>query len=280
MIVDGRAITKDLLAEVARSLGEAGVTPTVRALVVQPSPATESYLATKSARAAEAGMKLDIVRLPDTATTAEVLAALVLPGADSILVQLPLPDSINTQVVLDAIPLEQDADVLSTLAHQNFDAGHEDALLPPVVDAIAHVLERAGVQVAGKRAVVVGSGWLVGAPAASWLQNQGARVTVITREQGTEGLAHLKEADIIVSGAGSPGLIRPEHLSPGVILIDAGTSESGGAIVGDADPACASVASLFTPVPGGMGPIAVACLFRNAAELALRAHLHSAPKAV
>ena len=97
------------------------------------------------------------------------------------------------------------------------------------------------------------------------LRALGAEVSVVTKESGD--LSLLTDADIVISGAGVPGLIRPEHLKEGVVLIDAGTSESGGAIVGDADPACAEVASVFTPVPGGVGPVAVACLFRNVAAL-------------
>jgi len=85
-------------------------------------------------------------------------------------------------------------------------------------------------------------------------------------------LAVLSTADIVVSGAGVPYLIKPEHLKQGVVLIDAGTSESDGAIVGDADPSCAEKCSVFTPVPGGVGPLAVACLFENAVLLAVRAN--------
>jgi methylenetetrahydrofolate dehydrogenase (NADP+)/methenyltetrahydrofolate cyclohydrolase len=102
-----------------------------------------------------------------------------------------------------------------------------------------------------------------------WLRQQGAHVTVLT--SADEVSAALGAADIIVSGAGSPHLIKPEHVKPGAVLIDAGTSESGGTLAGDADPACANVTSVFTPVPGGVGPIAVAKLFENAVILAERA---------
>ena len=109
---------------------------------------------------------------------------------------------------------------------------------------------------------------MVGQPAAVWLEEMGADIFVLTRK--SESLAELANADIVVLGAGSPHLVKPEMLKKGVVLIDAGTSESDGAIVGDADPACAEVANVFTPVPRGIGPIAVACLFQNAGELALR----------
>ena len=115
--------------------------------------------------------------------------------------------------------------------------------------------------------MIVGNGKLVGQPAAVWFEEMGANIDVLTRE--SKSLEELQNADIVILGAGSPHLVKPEMLKQGVVLIDAGTSESNGAIVGDADPRCAEVASVFTPVPGGMGPIAVACLFQNVAELVL-----------
>ena len=140
-----------------------------------------------------------------------------------------------------------------------------EGIVPPVAAAVARILVYEGMEIRGKKAAVVGQGKLVGKPVAALLSILGADVTTITKESGD--LSVLKDADIVVTGAGVPGLIRPEHLKEDVALIDAGTSESDGAIVGDADPACVEVASVFTPVPGGVGPVAVACLFRNVAEL-------------
>lgn len=266
MIVDGRAIASDILASVREELDRA---VTVRAVVVSPTPATESYLSIKSARAREAGMRLEVVRLPETATDTDVIEEIERPGCDALIVQLPLPEHLDERKILSAIPERLDADVLSPMAYAKFSLDEPDALLPPVVAAVAEILERSKVFPAGKGAAVIGQGRLVGLPVAAWLVNQGAEVAIVTRESGD--LSMLAEASIIVSGAGSPGLIRPEHLSEGVTLIDAGTSESGGAIVGDADPASAQKAAVFTPVPGGVGPIAVACLFRNVSLLMERA---------
>lgn len=270
MIVDGRAIAKGILKRVREEAARLPSPPVVRAVSVAPSPATESYLRVKERRAKDAGMELQIVRLPDTAREDDVLIAFSAP-ADALLVQLPLPESMDSKRVLDAIPPEKDADVLSARAHEAFEAGLADALLPPVAGAVKAILENAGISPAGKRAVVVGSGWLVGEPCAAWLRSAGAVVVVVTKESGD--LSALKDAELVVLGAGSPGLVKPEHLREGVALIDAGTSESDGSIVGDADPACAHVASLFTPVPGGVGPIAVACLYENALALAKRGRL-------
>jgi methylenetetrahydrofolate dehydrogenase (NADP+)/methenyltetrahydrofolate cyclohydrolase len=167
---------------------------------------------------------------------------------DGVIVQLPID---NADALLAKIPAEKDVDAL----------GPAPKVPAPVAGAVKEVLERSHVEVKSKKAVVVGAGRLVGEPCARMLGDMGAIVSVVTLEQGS--LDELKEADIIVSGAGSPGLIKPEMLKPGVALIDAGMSELGGKLVGDADPACAEVASVFTPTPGGIGPIAVAMVYKN-----------------
>lgn len=268
MIIEGKKIAGEILSTTKEKVATLGRTPVVRAIAVSPNAATESYLRIKSARAADAGMTLQVVRLPNDATTVDIVSAVQADGADAVIVQLPLPQGIDTQAVLDGVPPHADADVL---AHASRDAG---ILLPPVVGAVSEILLRSKATVAGVNAVVVGKGWLVGDPVAEWLRKQGANVSVLTKE--SPDFSILKNADIVVTGAGAPHLIKPEMLKQakaasgafrGVVLIDAGTSESDGALAGDADPACADIASVFTPVPGGVGPIAVACLFRNVATL-------------
>jgi methylenetetrahydrofolate dehydrogenase (NADP+)/methenyltetrahydrofolate cyclohydrolase len=269
MIIDGREISRNILSSVQEKSKPLGRELVIRAVVVAATPATESYLRTKIARGKDAGMHMEIVRLADDATAEEVIEAVRAEGADGVIVQLPLPQTISESLVLDEIPLEKDIDVLSKVAYEKFAYSEEGMILPPIVAAVKEVLQTAGVSVAGKRVAVVGAGKLVGQPVATWLEAQGANVQVITKESGS--LDQLAQADIIVSGAGSPHIITPDLIKDGVVLIDAGTSESNGAMTGDAHPDCASKASVFTPVPGGIGPIVVACLFRNAAELALRA---------
>jgi len=273
MIVDGRAIATDILAETREMVADLPQVPVVRAVVVAPSPATESYLRVKSARARDAGMKMDVVRVADNATTEEVIEAVRAPGASSVIVQLPLPDQLDVEAILASIPEAQDADVLSANSYRAFEQGIEGALMPPVAAAVSEICVREGVALAHKKALVVGNGRLVGQPVWHWLQQQGADALIVTRTTQDTLPLLLPNMDIVVTGAGSPGLITPEHLKQGVVLIDAGTSESNGAIVGDVDPRSAGVASVFTPVPGGVGPIAVACLFRNAAILARQALL-------
>jgi len=241
--------------------------PVVRVIVMQPSAATESYLRIKQSRAEQAGMYLQLIRMEDEATTEDIIHKLSLDGADAMLVQLPLPPHIDTPRVLAAIPVGKDADTLSDTAYARFEAGEEDALVPPVAAAVAKILEASDVEVRGKRAVVVGQGKLVGRPVLVLLRRLGADAVTMYRET-PDPAAILREADIIVSGAGQAHFITPDMIKEGAVLIDAGTSESNGSIAGDFHPDCAAKASVFTPVPGGVGPVAVAMLYQNAALLA------------
>ena len=270
MIIDGRMLAGETLARTKARARALGRVPRILVVVADETPATRSYLAIKKARAAEAGCLLDELRFDaHTATTEELRTAVLAAEADVVVVQLPLRDRLDARIVCDAIPLSKDADVLSTVARMKFEAAEYDALIPPVASAVMKILAAGGVDPEGKKAVVIGTGWLVGKPCATALSHAGADVSHLTLEAGN--IAGLKEADIVVSGAGSPHLITPGMLKDGVVLIDAGTSESNGMIAGDADPACADRCALFTPVPGGVGPLAVACLFENAVTLAERA---------
>lgn len=262
MIVDGRALAKEMLARTKVRAEKLLRKPNLLAYVApDETPATRSYLKTKARSAEEAGCDFE-----------ETRSLTFSSRADAIIVQLPLPSELNTTDVLNSIPVTQDADVLGSAARGKFEEGDADALLPPVVGAIREIFDRNNVKAKGKKTVVIGDGWLVGKPVAIWLTQQGADVTVLSIKTSTEDFAAaLCAADIIVSGAGSPHFIKPEMLKQDVILIDAGTSESGGALAGDADPACAPKCSLFTPVPGGVGPLAVACLFENVVTLVERA---------
>ena len=135
-------------------------------------------------------------------------------------------------------------------------------MLAPVTGAIKEILERLHVSLKDKKIVVVGNGRLVGAPTSAWLTSMGAEVAVLTREDAHIE-AYTKDADIIVLGAGKANIVLPDMVKEGVIILDAGTSEAEGEVLGDASLLCAPKAAFFTPVPGGIGPIAVAMIFKN-----------------
>jgi methylenetetrahydrofolate dehydrogenase (NADP+)/methenyltetrahydrofolate cyclohydrolase len=252
MIIDGKQAAEGVYVRL-------GATRTLSPGIVMngSNPVTDSFVRIKEKAAARLGVQLVRETLAMDASTEDAVAAVAKLAAatDGIIVQLPLSDGIDVATVLAAIPPQKDVDGISKAP----------IVRPPVAEAVGEILMQNGIDPRGKRAAVVGSGRLVGAPVAALLAHLGADVHVITLG---DSLEPLREADIIVSGAGQPGLITSEHIKDGVVLIDAGTSESEGKVAGDADPACASKAALFTPVPGGVGPIAVAMIFRNLYELA------------
>jgi methylenetetrahydrofolate dehydrogenase (NADP+)/methenyltetrahydrofolate cyclohydrolase len=181
---------------------------------------------------------------------------------DGVILQLPLPPDIDAEAERNRIPLSKDVDVLSDAAYQKFVEGAYPP--PPVPRAMDFVLKQYGINPWGKRVAVVGQGRLVGKPAAELMRQQGAEVVVAERGSVSEA---TRDADIVILGAGDPHFLKPDMVKDGVVILDAGTSESSGKVVGDADPSCIEKASLFTPVPRGIGPIAVVEIFANLFEL-------------
>lgn len=266
MIIDGKKIAGEILSRTKKRAGFLPRAPHILAISAGDNAATNSYLKIKEARALDAGCVLGVKKFREDVFVEELISTISSSSADSIIVQLPLPKHIDSRDVRNSIPFSKDADVLSRLARENFES-RDDAILPPVVGAVKEILDSQGVFIKYKKAVVVGNGFLVGMPVANWLDRNGAIVKVVTIESG-DLEKEIIDADIIVCGAGSPGIIKPDMIKDGVVLIDAGTSEANGKVVGDADPECANKCSVFTPVPGGVGPIAVAKLFENVVRLA------------
>lgn len=265
MIIDGRAIAFEIEEKVRVTLPQFSHLPQLAIIVVGKNPVIESFVRIKKRVGERLGIAVIEHVFPESITGEELKSQILKIAADSkmsgIIVQLPLPQHIDVQAMLDAIPLEKDIDMLSREAVAGFARG-DARILPPVAGAIQEILERGKIDVGGKDVLILGYGRLVGAPASILLRHNHAHVTVIDRD--VANLAqHTRESEIIISGVGKARFILPEMLTPGVVLIDAGTSETGGKIVGDVDPSCAEIASIFTPVPGGVGPIAVAMIFKN-----------------
>jgi len=265
MIIDGKAIAEDIYAGLAPRFAALNRRVKLGIVVVGENPVIESFVRIKGRSATRLNIEMVRKDLPESASETEIISAIhALNGnADAIIAQLPLPKGININNVLAAVPNEKDVDALNPTLPEERRLVHA-----PVALAAVEILERSHVPIKNARAIVVGAGRLVGAPSAWLLKKLGANVSVFSLEEGT--IDDLKDADIIVSGAGNPGFIKPEHIKDGVALIDGGTSELKKRIAGDADSACAEKASVFTPVPGGVGPVAVAMIFRNL--LALLGH--------
>jgi methylenetetrahydrofolate dehydrogenase (NADP+)/methenyltetrahydrofolate cyclohydrolase len=254
MIVDGKKIAEEIIAGLLLERKEFPPKLCLGVLMGEEDAASQSFVKIKE-RVADK-LQVVVVRelLHANSTTEFALRALerLSKTCAGVIVQMPLPSQIDLAQILAALPPALDVDAITE---------NQKVVRAPVAEAVSEVFIRTGVSVQGKDAVVVGAGKLVGAPVAELLRELGATVSVITQNEGS--LQDLKTADIVVLGAGDPGFVKPEMLKDGVVLIDAGTSEASGRLAGDADPKCAEVASVFTPVPGGIGPIAVAMIFKN-----------------
>jgi len=267
--IDGKLLAEKVLLSLKDRVRKLPSAPRVQIIIAGIHPTIELFVRSKMRSAQKAGIVFSIGRVPENVSTEELISTYD-STSHAIIVQLPLPEQVDTDAVLSAIPVEKDADVLSSEMYKRFVDGAPSALVPPVVFAVQQVLASKGVALAGKHTLVVGDGMLVGKPVSTWFSQQGADVRVITSATRLELPDALKIADIVVSGAGVPNLIKPEHLKEGVMLIDAGTSELGGTISGDIDPSCSSLSSLFTPVPGGIGPLTVVGVLSNIVTLAER----------
>jgi len=268
MVVDGKRIAVELKAALRTQLVAQRRELSLGVLVVRETPEVHRFVALKERCGAEVGVRVEVVRMsPVTQRTEDVLQALLHLSQrhDGLIVQLPLPDMVDLDAVLRLIPLSHDVDVLGMVAYEQFVQGTLP-FVPPVVGAFAEVLRREHVTIAGAQVLVVGEGRLVGAPAAAWARHGGGVVTVMNKEK-PDLMAHARDADVIVLGAGSPGLLKPEMVKSGCVILDAGTSEEGGVLKGDADPACAERARVFTPTPGGIGPLTVVKVFENLCTL-------------
>jgi methylenetetrahydrofolate dehydrogenase (NADP+)/methenyltetrahydrofolate cyclohydrolase len=260
MIVDGTAIADRVYARARDGVAALKRTPTVAIITCAPNFETRKYLALKKRKARVLGIHINIIELPPDSATSVFVGVIqdAASSADALIVQLPLPAGVDTDAVLSAIPPDRDADALNPATTTR---------LSPVVGAIYEILVAHNVQVQDASVTVIGSGRLVGLPAARWFQSAGASVSIVTKD--TADIAYYtRTADIIVSGAGVAGLLTPGMVRDGVSILDAGTSEDGGVLKGDADPACADKAALFTPVPGGIGPITIAILMENVVKCA------------
>ena len=257
MLVNGKEIAEDILAQVKKeAAARPSGAPRLTAVTCQPNFETRKYLALKKRRAAEAGIVLNVVELPPEIDTDEAVftVAKLAEKTDGLVVQLPLPDHFDRKRILAAVPPEKDPD--------GFAYGkNKMACLPPVTGAIDEIANRYGVKWRDREVVILGSGVLVGQPAALYAKEKGAKVTVLTKDNFNPALLRL--ADLIITGIGQPHFVVPDMVKEGVVIFDAGTAEDGGKIAGDVDPKTYAKASLVTPVPGGIGPITIAYLLRN-----------------
>lgn len=265
-LFDGKKLSKKILEEVKKEITDSKRKLRLAVVMAGENPVAEKFIERKKKTAKEIGVDVRTYSFDVSISTSELrgrLAEIVHEEKNTgVIVQLPLPGHINAQYILNAVPPEKDVDVLSAKALGNFFVG-KPAVMPPVVGAIKAFFDEHQLEAEGKYAVVVGAGRLVGRPAAVWLMNEGATVSVVN-EYTKDIAGFTSQADIVISGVGIPKLITADWIKEGAVVIDAGTSESEGKIVGDVDFDSVSQKAFYvTPVPGGIGPLTVAMLFKN-----------------
>jgi len=276
-IIDGKAIAQryreELAVRVGRLKGE-GVTPGLAVAIVGDDPASKVYVRNKALACEAIGMHSEVHALAADTTQANLVAFLRRLNQDSrihgILVQLPLPKHMNARAVIEAIDPDKDVDGFHYRNVGSLVVG-EPAFYPCTPWGVMKMLEEEGVPIAGRHAVVVGRSNIVGKPMALMLLNESATVTIChskTRDLG----AVTREGDILVAAVGRARMIGGDMVKPGAVVIDVGINRlPDGRLAGDVDfAAVAPVASMITPVPGGVGPMTIAMLLANTVKSAER----------
>lgn len=278
-ILDGKKIAADILNElvdeVADFIQNNGTAPTLAAVLVGEDPASEVYVRNKRKACEQVGIDSRLLRLPATASTDDLLELVAKLNKDhevhGILVQLPLPDGIDSKRILDAISPWKDVDVFHP---ENVGRLCQDRprMLPCTPHGVLQILDRYRIPVQGKHVVIVGRSDIVGKPLAmlmmqrhSPLGSQAANATVTVCHSHTPDLmVHTRGADILVAAIGKPKYITAQMVKPGTVVVDVGINRTEAGIVGDVDfDQVREIASAITPVPGGVGRLTVAMLMRN-----------------
>ncbi len=278
--IDGKALAADIRAALKRQVDSASFRPGLAVVRVGDDPASKSYVSAKIRACSEVGFDSRHVALSAETSEAELLAQIRALNGDAaihgILVQLPLPPGIDAARVLGAIDPDKDADGFHPLNAGRLQLGLE-APLPCTPKGILRLIDAQGMDLRGKRAVVLGRSNIVGKPIAQLLLARDATVTVChSRTADLPG--EVRRADLLVAAVGRPEFVKADWVKPGAVIIDVGINRTAsGKVVGDVEPACFERAFAMTPVPGGVGPMTVAMLLENTFELGLRAQQRRRP---
>jgi methylenetetrahydrofolate dehydrogenase (NADP+)/methenyltetrahydrofolate cyclohydrolase len=272
-ILDGKAlaasIKKDLTAR-TDALKAAGKVPGLGTILVGDDPGSHSYVSGKHRDCKEVGITSFRIDLPATASQSDVLAAIKdlnsTPECTGYIVQLPLPEAINTQMILEAIDPAKDADGLHPMNLGRLVAGY-DAPLPCTPRGIVALLNHYKINLNGAEVVVIGRGLTVGRPLGLLLSRRQENATVTLTHTGTKDLAfHTQRADIVVAAIGQSHFLKASMVKKGATLIDVGISRSADGLDGDICPGAYEVAGHVSPMPGGVGPMTRAMLLQNVVE--------------
>jgi methylenetetrahydrofolate dehydrogenase (NADP+)/methenyltetrahydrofolate cyclohydrolase len=272
-ILDGKAIAERLRARLAERIAALPFRPGLRVVRVGDDPASGVYVRNKDKAANAAGFDSATIHLPADTTQAALLDTIARlnadPAVDGILVQLPLPPQISTDAAIAAVDPAKDVDGFHPLNAGRLAAG-QPGLVPCTPRGVMHILAESGVALRGARAVVLGRSQIVGRPMAQLLLSADCTVTV-AHSRTRDLAAECARADVLVAAVGRPEMVRGDWIAPGAVVVDVGINRlPDGRLVGDvAFAEAVAVAAAITPVPGGVGPMTIACLLENTLEAAL-----------
>ena len=271
-ILDGKAVAQLIKSELQARISAAKLTPGLGTVLVGDDAGSQAYVGGKHRDCAEVGIKSIRIDLPATASEADVLKAISDLNSASectgYIVQLPLPNGINAQKVLEAIDPDKDADGLHPLNLGRLVMG-EKAPLPCTPAGIVELLKRYEIPLDGAEVVVIGRGLTVGRPLGLLLNRKSENATVTLTHTGTKDLsAHTKRADIVIAAIGKAHFLKADMVKAGAVVLDVGITRTESGLQGDVDPTVANVASYIAPMPGGVGPMTRAMLLRNVVEMA------------
>lgn len=276
-IINGKKIASAILEETKKEIARLSFVPLFCDVLVGEDPSSIQYVQMKAKAAESVGIKFHNANFPLSISTDELIREIQLlnkiKNMCGIIIQLPLPEHLDRQVILNAIDTNLDVDCLGNIAREKFYEG-KNAIGYPTALACMEILDSLSLNLSEKNILVLGQGFLVGKPSVALLQFRGLNPHIASR--ATENKKELiKNADIIISGIGHGKYLTGDMIKKGAVLIDAGTSESNGAIVGDVDlESVRDVAGYLSPVPGGVGPVTVAMLLRNVLQVAKTKNLN------
>ena len=271
-ILDGKAVAQLIKSELQARITAEKLIRGLGTVLVGDDAGSHAYVGGKHRDCAEVGIKSIRIDLPATASEADVLKAISdLNNASECtgyIVQLPLPNGINSQKVLEAIDPDKDADGLHPLNLGRLVMG-EKTPLPCTPAGIVELLNRYQIPINGAEVVVIGRGLTVGRPLGLLLTRKSENATVTLTHTGTKDLsAHTKRADIVIAAIGKAHFLKADMVKAGAVVLDVGITRTESGLQGDIDPAVANIASYIAPMPGGVGPMTRAMLLRNVVEMA------------
>lgn len=269
IVLDGKKAAEKVISNVAEEIRNKHLKMKVVVFLIGDSSVSMSYINKKREFCKNAGVNFNLKRYDSSISQEEFDKEVKMAAEDDevsgIVIQLPLPKNFDTQKTLNIVPLNKDIDVLSADSFEKFSSGGSLSV-PPVVGAVKYLLREYSISVDNKDIVLVGKGRLVGRPLSVWLESIKANFKVV--DKSVKDISEFtKNADIVISGVGSPSIIKENMVKKGAVLIDIGTSSEEGEIKGDIDLLAYKKASYSAPVPGGIGPLAVAMLLDNLLKL-------------